>query len=271
MATPVGDEDFDSPRHLYKYRSLADLNRVSRTFSHHEIYLSSRIKFNDPFDCRPQLTMEGTRQQFRSYIDRVFRNQRPDATSRERKTAVAQILRRRSDVKGEIFAGLLKDLDDFLDRSVGILCLSSKPDDILMWTHYADAHTGICLQFARDAPNSVFAKALPVRYQASYPACSIVTTPRDLLSEIAVYTKALGWRCEREWRFVDGTGPGVRRFDSRLLTGVILGARLSHENRATVIEWVQTHPTPVQLFDATLAKYKFGIDLKPVQTGAELR
>ncbi len=29
----------------------------------------------------------------------------------------------------------------------GVYCLCEKPDNLLMWSHYADAHRGICLQF----------------------------------------------------------------------------------------------------------------------------
>jgi hypothetical protein len=31
--------------------------------------------------------------------------------------------------------------------SVGIYCVSTNYDDVLMWSHYADSHKGICLEF----------------------------------------------------------------------------------------------------------------------------
>jgi hypothetical protein len=31
---------------------------------------------------------------------------------------------------------------------VGVMCISEVPDDILMWSHYADCHKGVCSRLA---------------------------------------------------------------------------------------------------------------------------
>ncbi|WP_187268771.1 DUF2971 domain-containing protein [Aeromonas hydrophila] len=35
--------------------------------------------------------------------------------------------------------------------SVGVLCFTTKEDNLLMWAHYANNHTGICIEFDRNA------------------------------------------------------------------------------------------------------------------------
>jgi len=35
--------------------------------------------------------------------------------------------------------------------SVGVLCFASKNDNLLMWAHYANNHSGICIEFDRTA------------------------------------------------------------------------------------------------------------------------
>jgi Protein of unknown function (DUF2971) len=41
-----------------------------------------------------------------------------------------------------------------------IYCLTPDPTSILMWSHYADHHRGICLEF--DVANALFLKAWKV-------------------------------------------------------------------------------------------------------------
>ncbi|KNE87154.1 hypothetical protein PSTG_19467, partial [Puccinia striiformis f. sp. tritici PST-78] len=36
---------------------------------------------------------------------------------------------------------------DALNKSIGIFCLSEKPDSELMWSHYADSHQGFVIEF----------------------------------------------------------------------------------------------------------------------------
>jgi len=45
-------------------------------------------------------------------------------------------------------------------------CLTPFADNTLMWSHYADNHRGICLEFGKDNP--LIEKARPVRYCKRY-------------------------------------------------------------------------------------------------------
>ena len=49
-----------------------------------------------------------------------------------------------------------------------IYCLASDADNTLMWSHYAEKHSGICLEF--DVDNDLFRKAKQVVYASTYPA-----------------------------------------------------------------------------------------------------
>src|ERR1035438_6627432 len=54
-----------------------------------------------------------------------------------------------------------------------IYCLTLLADSILMWSHYARNHTGVCLEFRVD--DSLFGHALKVDYLENYPSF----TPQD--------------------------------------------------------------------------------------------
>src|SRR5437667_11515658 len=52
----------------------------------------------------------------------------------------------------------------------GVLCLSRRRDDILMWSHYCASHTGFVLGFDVLRCPELFVIPLNVKYDASYPA-----------------------------------------------------------------------------------------------------
>lgn len=45
-------------------------------------------------------------------------------------------------------------------RHSGVLCLTSNPDSVVMWSHYGDGHRGIVLEFERSWPMFAEAEAL---------------------------------------------------------------------------------------------------------------
>jgi hypothetical protein len=80
-----------------------------------------------------------------------------------------------------------------------ILCLSSKPDSVLMWSHYADKHRGLCLEFGTD--NEEFSGAYKIEYCDKYPALNLTD---DSLEHnlLALVTKSAIWSYEDEYRVI---------------------------------------------------------------------
>ena len=64
LIVPCSLSDFsvtkEPPKHLYRYIALAGagLFLAERTILHHEIYLTSPVNLNDPFDCMVALDFE---------------------------------------------------------------------------------------------------------------------------------------------------------------------------------------------------------------------
>ncbi len=64
------------------------------------------------------------------------------------------------------------DVKEKLDAAVGVLTLSESPEQILLWSHYADDHKGICLEFDVERCASQFPRLQPVRYSSDAPSVS---------------------------------------------------------------------------------------------------
>ena len=61
------------------------------------------------------------------------------------------------------------DINDF-SANVGIRCFSATYNNILMWSHYADGHRGLCIEFdAKELLKRDFGEIIKVRYRRNMP------------------------------------------------------------------------------------------------------
>jgi hypothetical protein len=154
---------------------------------------------NDPWDCRPWFDYEELKDpgKLERHLDWLYDNAvpRPPAESREIYDAAM-----RSDPAAleKAIAGLSLVIQrEISDRR--IYCLTPHPDSILMWSHYADNHRGICLAF--DTANTLFAMAREVRYRNDYPRFVAHAMGPDEIFE-AIHTKSDAWSYEDEFRLL---------------------------------------------------------------------
>ena len=97
-------------------------------------------------------------------------------------------------------------------RNSKILCLTTAPENVLMWTHYAGQHTGVVLGF-RDVPglDSPWSEARPVNYVDQIPVLIDNEEFSNILAgrakfdsskviERLVYTKSNAFADEQEQR-----------------------------------------------------------------------
>lgn len=148
--------------------------------------------------------------------------------------------------------------------AVGVYCLAERPDSILMWAHYASSHTGFCIELLhQDEP--FLGRAQQVEYSEVYPCIVYPTDSDDAKVEKWLLTKADCWQYEAEWRVIERAGPGIYRLPAELLTGVILGSRISEADRTQLREWLlQRTPRP-QLYEAQPRAAEFALDIVRVE------
>jgi hypothetical protein len=249
------------PRKLFKYRALDAEGRTERIIRANELYFSAPSEFNDPFEFRFALSMEGTFEERLDKFRKAVPVQRPNLTPYQCEQVAQQLAQTLSLDPVSTARGL----SDMFSAKNGILSLSARNDDILMWSHYADNHKGLCLEFDMTLEEPFLAaRVLPVDYSATYP---VVEYFRDLeftmVKKIAL-TKASHWSYEEEWRILDPfNGRSTQRFPQQLLTGVILGARVSDEVRSRVSTWIAEHGTPITLYQADVRPDAYALKIVP--------
>jgi hypothetical protein len=251
----ITDPDF-----LYKYRSLEGSGALylKRLLLHDEIYFASRKAFNDPFECRPKFSFDGSKQQLRRYAKRVLTGD-PNLTSARRKSLISQIVRDRRTRLATDAETLAAEWGEMLDRDIGIYCLSARPNDLLMWSHYADSHRGVCVRFDR-CQDPLLKNVMRVNYQTEYPVMRPLIDRGVATARRVFLTKSDHWGYEEEWRIVDmSRGPGIRRIVPSAISGIILGARISDSDREKVLTWIQERSCFVEIIQARLGEFRYEV------------
>jgi hypothetical protein len=259
-----GDELFNLIRPyevdtLFKYRSFSSKG-LEDIFIRQQVFLASPSMFNDPFDCNPRVIIHGDEYKRRKFFSKIIKIREPNATKGKIKSLMSSS--RAARLRDPAY---LQELFSKMIGGYGVYSMSEVPNDILMWAHYSEAHTGICLEFDAKEIGSLFWEHFKVKYQEEYPIVNVMELGNAKEFLKALTTKASHWGYEKERRVIrtdrEG-GPGIYKFDPRLLKGVILGVRISAENEKRIRTWIDQYPTRIKLYRAKLNDKFFALDVE---------
>lgn len=261
---------------LYRYQPYSGnyVQYVNDLIFNNKIYYSNPLLFNDPFDCK----MYGIRFSEES-IERFMRERmnlkmqlvdiamppemrRP---SPEQKTALldATILKNR-DKTIEECTQVIHDLHELVENEIGVLCLSSDPLNILMYSHYADSHQGVCLEFSLEKDN-IF-NPEEVRYVKDFPSLEFGLSDEinHALAVALISTKSIDWAYEKEYRSLRGGGAGVVEIPGNYLSGIIFGCAAKVETIQAVMDVVKESAKPIKLYRAVKSDSSFSLSLEVI-------
>jgi hypothetical protein len=245
------------PKKLYKYRPVDKY--TEQIFTERSLYFAGPDKLNDPFDRRIKINTDLTEEQFQQMVE-TLPNTKPILANISPQSRKAEIHRWYQQTRQTLSDGL-PELRKFFDET-GVLCLSELRDQILMWSHYADGHRGICLEFDTAVETSIFNHAQSISYCRELPVFDCCDPDYTKIALKALFRKAPDWEYEKEWRVI-----GKRKasqtvsFPPRTLTGIILGAKICCNQKAQVLEWCKRiNPRP-SIYEARLKEDTYGIDV----------
>ena len=126
---------------LYKYRSIKDKGRLLDIFENNRLYFSQPSQLNDPFECKPIVTIVDDAREIESYVEYLTKKLGGDLDGKE-------MDRMRNEAKERLSSPKLRAETYYqLVESYGIQCFCSYSNNLLLWAHYADNHRGICFEF----------------------------------------------------------------------------------------------------------------------------
>lgn len=127
-------------------------------------------------------------------------------------TATRELINQYHGADEKMHKTLEATFESFRVNTARVFCLTTEPDNDVMWAHYAGNHTGIVLGF-RHLPelDTPFMAAKPVIYSRQAPVAGsgidfllYGNTPelsKKILNAVC-YTKSYRWDYEKEWRAI---------------------------------------------------------------------
>ena len=189
------------------------------------LWASKPERFNDPFDCDLEIEKDITEES----VLEAARRWRNESQVAEYKTS-------KLDANGKFTIEERKRLNEIVrnfekeNKNSGVVCLSEVCDSILMWSHYAQNHKGVCFEFTR-AENNYLGdeeRCSPVRYERHYPPIDLgqmLINQDGETIRLMMKTKSWEWAYEKEWRLI--TDCGDKEYPlSWPISRVILGVRI---------------------------------------------
>jgi hypothetical protein len=143
---------------------------------------------------------------------------------------------------------------------LGVVSLSARPDNTLMWAHYANDHKGMCLEF--DTTDKLFHGARPVAYSSNAP--KYILDAHDANAEAFLLSKEIKWAYEEEWRIVASSARRLYPFAPTALTRVIFGSKTSDHDRKKVRQWITNGPCRPQFCEIVPRKGSYQLDVVPL-------
>lgn len=153
------------------------------------------------------------------------------------------------------FHGVDYDVSSGLDLNIGMSCFSSTPKEHLMWTHYAESHRGICLEYEFEIKENritdIEGDILPLKVE--YPSKPMGAPQlyknnknmgRLVPADFYKY-KPSQYKYEGETRLISLDKSGIKGVKQTCLKKVIFGIKLSDEDRESILRITNSYRNSV--------------------------
>lgn len=198
---------------LYKYRACND--NTAQIFTTGCLHYSYRTDFNDPYDSI--VCIDKTREIY----------QEGAALTLDKQIKKLKIIYDNDSLE-QIYQDVLGKLE--------ILCLSRNGRQLQMWSHYADNHKGLCLEFDDDILRQSLGDLFDVKYKQE-PYKVQLNRPDEMNEDIfkgVLCTKEKGWEYEQEVRLLRSPQEGYENknypFNKKALKTIYFGSQCTQDN-----------------------------------------
>ncbi|EHK2354846.1 DUF2971 domain-containing protein [Clostridium perfringens] len=226
------------PKNLYKYKEVNEYTLAM--IKEENIWASNPKEFNDPYDCLLDFNGDIVIQETLKKILNV-----PEIHCINEKE------------KNKMIDKIKIHMENLINQ-IAIVCLSEEKDNILMWSHYAKNHQGICIEYDyNDISN--YTEVYPVVYMEENIDLSksiINIDPYGIHKKIMI--KFALWEYEKEWRIIfnnndSKTNGGLISFPK--IKAIYLGCKINKDDKEKIIKL--TKEKKIDLYQMKMEKNKF--------------
>jgi len=243
---------------LYRYRKINQ--HTLDSILKNELWFSTPQSFNDPYEFIHAITLNSTDQDWQAFLLKFLKSRYPGAED----DYIEQLPEFENTIREvrsnpERMPRFLSATENKMRSTLGVCCFSARNDSILMWSHYADKHSGICLEFDTSInPKDFEDRIFEVKYCSAYTELNIRDIDYSELARRMVSSKSDQWEYEQEYRILSFT-PGAVPYVNSSLTGIVFGCRCSDTDRQSVMNTLNQKASTPKLFNAVQAPNRFEI------------
>jgi hypothetical protein len=241
---------------LYKYCSINE--NLYSLLINNELWFSDPMTFNDPYDCNLHYDWSNID------YDTIY-NHLKEINERKSFDVGNEYLVKRAkqifdnvDERDQLGENIIGDLV----RRQGISCFSEADNILLMWSHYSDKHSGVCLTFDMEKDNELFTNPYKVDYPERYPKFNPFSSSKEI--QLILATKSKDWLYEKEVRVIKEGRRGTFKFRPETITEIKFGYKTSDDDIKTVKNLVSRIGMNIKFFKASIKTLDFGLEFYPV-------
>ena len=156
---------------------------------------------------------------------------------------------------------------------VRVSCFTIDKDNLLMWSHYANKHTGCCITFNLKVLYSSLlikydnVRCLRVAYSKDFPAINYYKCPKRAATSWCIL-KSEDWKYEKEIRILVDTNNSIEGTDSlplpkNVFCSIYLGAKISSDDKDKIIQVCRDNYGEIEIYQMNLKAGRF--ELEPVR------
>jgi len=260
------------PQPLYKYRQwtepCVDNQYQRRVLTDNELYLASADQFNDPFDAaipfkyrEDQLTPDNIFLKLWQTGKEVFQGI-SDAE------LIHKCYEQQNSGRFENGTYWKEEYERFKEdnnKNFGILSLTSKKSNLLMWSHYSNSHRGFCVGFDKFKLWDLIGGVLgPVIYQTEFPAVGLFDNNPNALTTLLM-TKSPEWEYENEYRITKVfAARKIYQFPNDAILEIILGYKMPDAEKDEIVKLAKAKFPTAKIFESKMSLEKFKLDMIPI-------
>ncbi len=269
-------------KYLYRYRKFNE-NTIKEILNG-ELFFSLPSELNDPYDCLPIFETEGSIEEYKKLYKNIRKKYHYNELSNEEIDIRVQEEFDESKITDK------EALSDFINKSmlhsrsqVYVCCFSENCDNTLMYAHYANDHTGICLEYNFPSLASQFEILGKVNYETERPIIKFIDgfdMGEKEYSKRFLLTKSKPWEYESEHRIIafpltdegkllDSVIPvsskhRLIKLKANTLMGIVLGYKISDKNQTMLIDKIRSNNLEIKIYKASPSLSDYKMEIKQV-------
>ncbi len=280
---------------LYKYISIDDndVDAVIESILQDNLIKFTQAKyFNDQFELKPHI------QKIANNIDelkRMLNSKVPEEYGElYKKSGMFQI--KFNNITLDVNDKTLKDvmnsqrckklinnkLNKEMSNKIGLISLTTKKNNLLMWAHYASSHKGFVIQFdhkndffktrtylnKENIENEIYLQK--VNYDKDRPSECLYTLDK----QSTLFTKSKEWKYEKEYRMImplekiglNEKSLYLEKFPANMIKAIYLGCNMKKRNKDTIISIIKDKEIlkNVQVYDSHISDKYYKLNFKRI-------